>query len=75
MIVSRILKYKVEKIRTKGQMMLGIVVGIVGIIVTVVSIVVTVVIIRHTDKEDKKDYYQKATAPSPKSWLLFDSNC
>ena len=72
MIVSRILKYKVEKIRTKGQMMLGIVVGIVGIIVTVVSIVVTVVIIRHTDKEDN---YQKATAPSPKSWLLFDSNC
>ena len=36
-------------------MMLGIVVGIVGIIVTVISIVVTVVIIRHTDKEDKKD--------------------
>lgn len=35
--------------------MLGIVVGIVGIMVTVVSIVVTVVIIRHTDKEDKKD--------------------
>lgn len=35
--------------------MLGIVVGIVGIIVTVISIVVTVVIIRHTDKEDKKD--------------------
>ena len=56
-------------------MMLGIVVGIVGIIVTVFSIVVTVVSIRHTDKEDKKDYYQKATAPSPKSWLLFDSNC
>lgn len=43
-------------------MMLGIVVGIVGIIVTVISIVVTVVSIRHTDKEDKKDYYQKATA-------------
>ena len=43
-------------------MMLGIVVGIVGIIVTVFSIVVTVVSIRHTDKEDKKDYYQKATA-------------
>ena len=42
--------------------MLEIVVGIVGIIVTVVSIVVTVVSIRHTDKEDKKDYYQKATA-------------
>ena len=41
--------------------MLEIVVGIVGIIVTVVSIVVTVVSIRHTDKEDKKDYYQKAT--------------
>ena len=43
-------------------MMLEIVVGIVGIIVTVVSIVVTIVSIRHTDKEDKKDYYQKATA-------------
>ena len=42
--------------------MLGIVVGIVGIIVTVFSIVVTVVSIRHTDQEDKKDYYQKATA-------------
>ena len=46
---------KWKKIRTKGQMMLGIVVGIVGIIVTVFSIVVTVVSIRHTDKEDKKD--------------------
>ena len=42
--------------------MLEIVVGIVGIIVTVDSIVVTIVSIRHTDKEDKKDYYQKATA-------------
>ena len=42
-----------KKIRTKGQMMLGIVVGIVGIIVTVISIIVTVISIRHTDKKDR----------------------